>query len=617
MKLNYSSLQHAVLPGRGRASSASPLAARRPRSSRSTASSRRSRWALRAGAAGARLGFVQTAGGALPGRPLARRARAARARAARRLPDGRRRRTGARARRSRPPARSTTGCASSAGTLSSAGPGPGILGSRLGARPRRHGRARQRPRRARRWAARSSLCPRMSERRPAPRHRGLSHHTRTVLDAAARRRSPCRCPTAPDVADARGAARTVAEHASRAHAPTSPATPRAGCRRGRWAARSTRTTVLRRRAPAAASWRRDRPTVGRRTAPAPAARTPPLHRRGPRPPRRRTPAPWPSIPHAQPTDAYRAPRARLPRLPRARARAVAQHARGLPLRPAPVRRVPRARAASTRWTPGTATSPAFLDELATGDEERAAPRPGDAAAQGRLPALLLPPPAPRGQVIDRDPTADLRAPRKPSACRRSSAATRSRGCSPRRAAPSRRALRDRALLELMYACGLRASEATGLDVGDVDLEAGVLRARGKGSKERLVPIGREALAAVRRLPARAAGPQLVGAARRAAPLRQPARRRAHAARGSTRSSSATRARRACEDRMSPHTLRHTFATHLLAGGCDLRVAAGDARPRRHRDDADLHAPLQRAPEGPVLRARTRASRPRRLGRSPS
>ena len=49
----------------------------------------------------------------------------------------------------------------------------------------------------------------------------------------------------------------------------------------------------------------------------------------------------------------------------------------------------------------------------------------------------------------------------------------------------------------MYACGLRASEAIGLDVRDVDLDAGVLRARGKGSKERLVPVGREAIAAVR------------------------------------------------------------------------------------------------------------------------
>src|SRR5438477_364709 len=58
-------------------------------------------------------------------------------------------------------------------------------------------------------------------------------------------------------------------------------------------------------------------------------------------------------------------------------------------------------------------------------------------------------------------------------------------------------LRDRALLELMYACGLRASEAISLELGDVDLEAGVLRARGKGSKERVVPVGRAAVEAVR------------------------------------------------------------------------------------------------------------------------
>ena len=59
------------------------------------------------------------------------------------------------------------------------------------------------------------------------------------------------------------------------------------------------------------------------------------------------------------------------------------------------------------------------------------------------------------------------------------------------------ALRDRALLELMYACGLRASEATGMELGDVDLEEGMLRARGKGAKERIVPIGSSAIAATR------------------------------------------------------------------------------------------------------------------------
>ena len=92
---------------------------------------------------------------------------------------------------------------------------------------------------------------------------------------------------------------------------------------------------------------------------------------------------------------------------------------------------------------------------------------------------------------------DLRAPRKlqrlPHVLSRDEVARLL--AAPRGTEPA--ALRDRALLELMYACGLRASEATGLHVGDLDLEAGVLRARGKGSKERLVPIGREATSAVK------------------------------------------------------------------------------------------------------------------------
>jgi integrase/recombinase XerD len=167
-----------------------------------------------------------------------------------------------------------------------------------------------------------------------------------------------------------------------------------------------------------------------------------------------------------------------------------------------------------------------------------------------------------------DPTADLRAPRKsqklPQVLTRGEVATLL--SAPRGSDPG--ALRDRALLELMYACGLRASEAIGLEVGDVDLEAGVLRARGKGSKERIVPIGREAVDATRAYLDRGR-PALVG-------LRDEARlivnRRGG---GLTRQGLykiVQRYARAAglEGRMSPHTLRHTFATHLLAGGCDLR-----------------------------------------------
>jgi integrase/recombinase XerD len=174
----------------------------------------------------------------------------------------------------------------------------------------------------------------------------------------------------------------------------------------------------------------------------------------------------------------------------------------------------------------------------------------------------------REEILERDPTADLKAPRRsqrlPQVLSRDEVShllAQPRGTSPA-------ALRDRALLELMYACGLRASEATGLDVGDIDLEAGVLRARGKGSKERLVPVGSKAIAAVAAYLERGR-PKLVG-------LREESRvfvnlRGGGLTRQGLYKIVQRHARTAgLSDRMSPHTLRHTFATHLLAGGCDLR-----------------------------------------------
>jgi integrase/recombinase XerD len=130
------------------------------------------------------------------------------------------------------------------------------------------------------------------------------------------------------------------------------------------------------------------------------------------------------------------------------------------------------------------------------------------------------------------------------------------------------ALRDRALLELMYACGLRASETIDLDVGHVDLVDHVVRARGKGSKERLVPVGRAAARAVADY-LRRGRPALVG--ERTQPRLFVNFRGGQLTRQGLYKIIARHARTAgLEEKMSPHTLRHTFATHLLAGGCDLR-----------------------------------------------
>jgi integrase/recombinase XerD len=138
------------------------------------------------------------------------------------------------------------------------------------------------------------------------------------------------------------------------------------------------------------------------------------------------------------------------------------------------------------------------------------------------------------------------------------------------------ALRDRALLEILYASGIRISELVGLDVGDLMLDDGVMRVLGKGSRERIVPVGRTARAALTAY--------LDGG--------RPALR-THVANGARRGDAAavfvnTRggriSRQACwkivraaatrvglQDRISPHVLRHSCATHMLDHGADIRV----------------------------------------------
>jgi integrase/recombinase XerD len=131
-----------------------------------------------------------------------------------------------------------------------------------------------------------------------------------------------------------------------------------------------------------------------------------------------------------------------------------------------------------------------------------------------------------------------------------------------------RALRDRALVELLYGAGLRVSEAVGLEKGGVDLDGRQVRVLGKGGKERVVPVGRPAVEALRRYLARGRPyldrrrrPELFLNARGGALTRSGAfliLRRLAATAGLDPS------------RVHPHLLRHSFATHLLEGGADLR-----------------------------------------------
>jgi integrase/recombinase XerD len=210
---------------------------------------------------------------------------------------------------------------------------------------------------------------------------------------------------------------------------------------------------------------------------------------------------------------------------------------------------------------------AFLSELADGTGERPAVAP--ATLQRKAACLrsfyrhLR-----REGLLEHDPTAELRGPPRlqklPLVLTREEVSLLLRQPAGMEPLP----LRDRALLEVMYACGLRASETIALELGDVDLEEGMLRARGKGSKERIVPVGSAAVTALRAWCERGR-PKLKGEAgvhalflnHRGRPLTR---------QGLYKIVQAHARSAGLSERMSPHTLRHTFATHLLAGGCDLR-----------------------------------------------
>ncbi|KJS18507.1 MAG: recombinase XerD [Peptococcaceae bacterium BRH_c4b] len=137
---------------------------------------------------------------------------------------------------------------------------------------------------------------------------------------------------------------------------------------------------------------------------------------------------------------------------------------------------------------------------------------------------------------------------------------------PRRDTPA--GLRDKAMLEVIYACGIRVSELTGLNVGDVNIEQKYIRCLGKGAKERIVPMGRVAANSVQEYLSGARGRLTRGKATPALFINRLGSRltrqgfwkiiKNYARRGGIRKD------------ITPHTLRHSFATHMLENGADLR-----------------------------------------------
>ncbi len=195
---------------------------------------------------------------------------------------------------------------------------------------------------------------------------------------------------------------------------------------------------------------------------------------------------------------------------------------------------------------------ALLDGIVTGNAQDA--RPGASPARGHAPA-----PSPAPETAGEGPPAE------------ETAATESAASDPVQRAVE---LRDAAVLELLYSSGLRVSELVALDLGRIDRAEGTVRVRGKGDKERIVPVGIPALEALERWEAQGR-PVLATTTGRGGAA--PGRALFLGVRGGRLGDRAVRtlvdryaARAGIARHITPHTLRHSAATHLVEGGADLR-----------------------------------------------
>ncbi|TCO59204.1 site-specific tyrosine recombinase XerD [Actinocrispum wychmicini] len=205
---------------------------------------------------------------------------------------------------------------------------------------------------------------------------------------------------------------------------------------------------------------------------------------------------------------------------------------------------------------------AFLAVLREGDEQHP-PLAATSAARALVAVRGLHKFAVREGVVDHDPARDVKPPNTP---RRLPKALPVDDVLRLIEAPA--GLRDRALLELLYSTGARISEAVGLDIDDIDAEQRTVLLDGKGGKQRLVPVGRPALAALDAYLVRER-PALV---RRGTPAVFLNRRGGRFSRQSAWQVLKDSAERVgITTIVSPHTLRHSFATHLMEGGADVRV----------------------------------------------